>query len=121
MALCFIKKEKQKIKEEDTHSTETAMLCLSNIASINKTVAQANLPESDSASSPVRRNDSKPPLGSTKTIALPRKRRNSSPPRPTVVQIERIVGAGSFRDGQPGFVPLLPFNFLAEWSVLFAD
>ncbi|KAI9082179.1 hypothetical protein K1719_035919 [Acacia pycnantha] len=77
------------------------MFCLSNISAITKTVAQANLPESDSSSPPVRSNDPKPPHLSAKTITLPLKKRNRSPPRPTVVQIERIVGAGSFRDGQP--------------------
>ncbi|KAF7808668.1 putative NAD(P)H dehydrogenase subunit CRR3, chloroplastic [Senna tora] len=89
------------------------MFCLSNLSSVSKTLAQANLPQTNSSSSssspPLRSNDPnpKPPLGSSKSISLPRrKKRNPSPPppRPTVIQIERIVGAGSFRDGQPGFV-----------------
>lgn len=77
------------------------MFRLSSFSSVTKTVAQANLPESDSSAPTVRSNDPKSPPVSTKTVALPRKKRNRSPPRPTVVQIERIVGAGSFRDGQP--------------------
>ncbi|KAL1338635.1 hypothetical protein HN51_033249 [Arachis hypogaea] len=64
------------------------MLCLSNIIPINKTIL-ASSPNNDVPIPP-------PPPSSPKRRKVGPRR----PPKPTVIQIERIVGAGSFRDGE---------------------
>ncbi|KAK7308701.1 hypothetical protein VNO77_42326 [Canavalia gladiata] len=70
------------------------MFCLSNLSCMSKSiVAKATLPQnSDSEQS----NASKPPLP-----RINRKRLRYGPPRPNLMQMERVVGAGSFRDSDP--------------------
>ncbi|KAJ7942936.1 Chlororespiratory reduction 3 [Quillaja saponaria] len=74
------------------------MFCLSKL-SISKTIAQAPLPDD---SPPTNSNSPKLPTRRMKTTILPRKKLRPRPQQPTVIQIERIIGAGSFRDGEPG-------------------
>ncbi|TKY69271.1 NAD(P)H dehydrogenase subunit CRR3 [Spatholobus suberectus] len=80
------------------------MFCLSNLSTITKPiVANATLPEkSDSEQSKPQ-----PPLAATKPL-LRRNRVRNGPPKPAVMQMERIVGAGSFRDTEPP--PLRPLR-----------
>ncbi|KAK7273875.1 hypothetical protein RIF29_14939 [Crotalaria pallida] len=79
------------------------MICLSNI-SINKTIiASATLPQKSDPSSPKQTNAPQPSLSATKTVTTPssKNKLRNGPMRPSVVEIERAVGAGSFRDAEP--------------------
>ncbi|MED6169659.1 hypothetical protein PIB30_023211 [Stylosanthes scabra] len=72
------------------------MICLSNIP-INKTILLASS-KNDSSASP---NNPPPHIPSSSSSSNTRKLGPRRPPKPSVIQIERIVGAGSFRDGEP--------------------
>ncbi|XP_061357322.1 probable NAD(P)H dehydrogenase subunit CRR3, chloroplastic [Gastrolobium bilobum] len=81
------------------------MFCLSNLSISKPVVANAALPQksshsSSSSSSPEKQTNAPKPTKKTIT-SLPRNKLRGGPPPPTVIQIERIVGAGSFRDGDP--------------------
>lgn len=84
------------------------MFCLSNLC-INKTVvAQKSDP------SPEQTNVApQPSLHPTKTITHSSSNKlRHRPPHPSVIQIERVVGAGSFRDGEPRHaLPSSPLHF----------
>ncbi|KAJ1425387.1 hypothetical protein SESBI_11100 [Sesbania bispinosa] len=77
------------------------MFCLAKPIVANATIP----PNPDSSSSSQQQintpnpNRKPPSLGATKPF--PRNRLPRRPPQPSVIQIERVVGAGSFRDGEP--------------------
>ncbi|KAI4313756.1 hypothetical protein L6164_026711 [Bauhinia variegata] len=77
------------------------MFRLSNLSISKTVVAAANIPETDSSS--LQSNAPKPhPVPTRKAVTLPgRKKLQPLSPQPSLVKIERIVGAGSFRDGEP--------------------
>ncbi|CAK8570390.1 unnamed protein product [Lathyrus sativus] len=87
------------------------MFCSSCNLSITKliVVTTATLPQnsdsSSSSSSPQQTNlpqSKKPSLGPTNsTTSSPPNKLRQRAPRPSIMQIERALGAGSFRDGEP--------------------
>ncbi|AES59915.1 hypothetical protein MtrunA17_Chr1g0160901 [Medicago truncatula] len=94
------------------------MFCLCNNLSINKpiVVTNATLPQNpdsspppppSSSTSPKQTNlpqNKKPSLGSkNSTTPLPPNKLRRRPSPSSLMQIERALGAGSFRDGEPDF------------------
>ncbi|XP_027361975.1 probable NAD(P)H dehydrogenase subunit CRR3, chloroplastic [Abrus precatorius] len=74
------------------------MFCISNLSSMAKPiVANATLPQNTDSE---QNNVPKPPLAATKSSPRANRLRNG-PPKPSVMQMERVVGAGSFRDSDP--------------------
>ncbi|RDX82387.1 putative NAD(P)H dehydrogenase subunit CRR3, chloroplastic, partial [Mucuna pruriens] len=74
------------------------MFCLSsNLNSVTKPiVANGTVPEKSDSE------QSKGPVAAPATKSLPRRNRlRNRPPKPSVMQMERMVGAGSFRDTEP--------------------
>ncbi|KAG5010223.1 hypothetical protein AAZX31_07G155000 [Glycine max] len=72
------------------------MFCLSNLSTIKPIVANATLPQNNDS------DQTKPSIPVPATKSLPRRNRlRNGAPKPSVMQMERIVGAGSFRDTEP--------------------
>lgn len=104
----------------------SAMFCSLCNLSITKpiVVTNATLPQnpdsssSSSSSSPQQTNlprSKKPSLGPTNsTTSSPPNKLPRRPPQPSIMQIERALGAGSFRDGEPD----LKYTH-ADFSLLF--
>lgn len=118
-----------KLQSKSTHS---AMFCLCNNLSINKpiVVTNATLPQNpdsspppppSSSTSPKQTNlpqNKKPSLGSkNSTTPLPPNKLRRRPSPSSLMQIERALGAGSFRDGEPDFkYALLPLPSVFTFS-----
>ncbi|CAL0318479.1 unnamed protein product [Lupinus luteus] len=81
------------------------MFCLSNISTNKTFVAHATLHQKpDLPSQQTNVPQPQPSLNTTKNIKSPSFSKNKlsqRPPNPVVIQIERAVGAGSFRDTEP--------------------
>ncbi|KAM5566831.1 putative NAD(P)H dehydrogenase subunit CRR3, chloroplastic [Rosa sericea] len=87
------------------------MSSLSSCLSLTKNLAHASLPNNNNGSSSqtpppslhANNNTTKLPLRSRTTPPLPRKKQQPNsqrrrPKQPTVIEIERVIGAGRFRD-----------------------
>lgn len=79
-------------------------------------VANANLPQnpdSSSSSSSTPQQLNLPQNQKPSSLAPTNRLRRLRPPQPSITQLERAVGAGSFRDGEPelkyALLPLLSF------------
>ncbi|KAE9605314.1 hypothetical protein Lalb_Chr10g0095991 [Lupinus albus] len=80
------------------------MFCLSNISTYKTFVAHAALHQKPDNPQQTNAPQPQPSLNTTKSIKTPSFSKNKfsqRPPNPIVIQIERAVGAGSFRDTEP--------------------
>jgi len=117
--------------EATKQSTHSAMFCLCNNLSITKSIVITNAtlpqnpdsspPPSSSSTSPKQTNlpqNKKPSLGSkNSTTSLPPNKLRRRPSPSSLMQIERALGAGSFRDGEPDVkYALLPLPSVFTFS-----
>ncbi|CAL2232565.1 unnamed protein product [Prunus armeniaca] len=102
------------------------MSSLSSCLSLTKNLVHASLSNNNNNNGspppppPLQANPTKPPLSSrnqTPTV-LPRKKQQNQPQRkprqPSVIEIERAIGAGRFRDADPRYAVPCSYNIIIQ-------